>query len=73
MQKKITAYVYIGKGEKVGQEPTRRVVTYVLCAPDVESSRILAMSRGYDAVGREGCPSELEGRTIEIGGDADSG
>ena len=56
MQKKTTACLVAGKGEKVGQEPTRRVATRVLCIPDVESSCIPAT---------EGGPPELEGRTIE--------
>ena len=57
-----------GKGEKVGQEPTRRVATYVLCTPEVESSRIPAKHRlrpHEDARVREGGPSEPEGRTME--------
>lgn len=43
-----------GKGEKVGQEPTRPVVTQVLCALEVASSCIPAS---------EGCSPEPEGRT----------
>ena len=43
-----------GKGEKVGQEPTRPVVTQVLCALEVASSSIPAS---------EGCPPEPEGGT----------
>lgn len=57
----------------MGQEPTRRMATCVLCTPDVESSRIPAMSHDFIGVCREGCPSELEGRTIEISGDTGSG
>ena len=55
-----------GKGEKVRQELTRRLVTVVLCTSEDESPRIPAS---------EGGPSECrgrhapEGRTIEVGGD----
>lgn len=65
MQKKTTATRQRGKGEKVGQEPTSLVATSGLCIPEVESSCIPANKR-------EGCPSEPEGRTIEVGGDVGS-
>ena len=62
MQKKTTA-TNGGKGEKAGQEPTRPVVTLVLCIPEAESS-------SKPANKREGGPPEPEGRTIEACGDA---
>ena len=50
------------------------MATYVLCTPDVESSRIPAMFLFFErGQGREGGPSESEGRTIETSGDAGSG
>lgn len=38
MQKKTTAQPRLGKGEKVGQEPTSGVVTHWLCILEVASS-----------------------------------
>jgi len=57
---------FSGKGEKVRQELTRRVVTRVLCIPEAESSCIPANKR-------EGDPPEPEGRTMETYGDIRSG
>ncbi len=61
-----------GKGEKVGQEPTSRMVTYGLCTSGAESSRIPAA---------EGCSPDSvsfgsgtpEGRTIERVGNGTRG
>lgn len=48
-QKKTTAMLVRGKGEKVGQEPTSHEVTHGLCHLEVASSRIPSS---------EGCPPD---------------